>query len=297
MSRVQEESITVELAESRRAGAPMPMSISRLRKPVDTFAPRLGTIYRRLRDLRIARRSIPTRYGFTLAGAPAMAREHWEEEEIGEFLALLETHDAVLDIGANVGFYSCLAASRGKPTLVFEPSERNLRLLTRNLWENGLKSVEVFPVGLAGESGLRRMYGFGGIASFVPGWAQARPGHFSLAPLATLDKIVAGRFPGQKLLIKVDVEGFELDVLRGAEETLSRSPRPVWMVEILLRDGVIPGGVSSHFSEAFEVFRRHGYGARKLDAARTPVEPSGVSRWVAQGFVDGGTHDFLFSGD
>jgi FkbM family methyltransferase len=271
------------------------MFLSRCRQTVDTYAPPIGRSYRLLRDATHRRRSVETKYGFSLAGDPTMAAEGWESEEVQIFMELMMDHDAVLDIGANVGFYSCLAASRGKQTLAFEPSLRNLNFLYRNLWENNLSEVEVFPLGLGSRSGLGRIYGFGGISSFVPGWAQARVAHGSTVPLSTLDTIAGGRFHGKKLLIKMDVEGFELEVLRGATKTLSMEPKPTWLVEILLNGAVIPGQLSSNFTETFHLFWEHGYACRMLNAERTRVEPEDVNRWVAAQGVDGEIHDFLFS--
>ena len=273
------------------------MLLSRCRRAVDTFAPPLGRSDRLLRDATNRRRARQTPYGFTLSGDPTMAVEGWEADEIAAFLAMIETHDVVADIGANVGMYACLAASRGKPVVAFEPSARNLNYLYHNLWDNAFRGVEVFPLGLARRPGLGRIYGYGGIASFVPGWAQAREAHFTLVPLTTLDAVVAGRFRGKKLLIKLDVEGFELEVLAGAEETLGLAPKPTWLVEILLRDEVIPGGTNPNFIETFQVFCEHGYQCRKLDAARTLVLPDDVRRWEINGLVEAETRDFCFSAD
>jgi hypothetical protein len=95
----------------------------------------------------------------------------------------------------------------------------------------------------------------------------------------------------------MDVEGFELDVLSGAEATLHSPAPPTWLVEVLLRDGVIPGGISGKFTEVFDVFWSCGYRSKMLDAGCTRVERADVARWVKQGFVEGETHDFLFSAD
>jgi len=269
------------------------MFLSALRKPVDTFAPSLGYLYRRLRDAGVAQRSRQTIYGFRLAGDARMASSSFEPDEIRIFLELLKSHDTVLDIGANVGFYTCLAASRRKHVVSFEPSPRNLNFLYRNLWENRLSCAEVFPVGLGGRCGLGRFYGFGGISSFVPGWAQAKVSKYTLVPVTTLDAVVAKRFAGQRLLIKMDVEGFELDVLAGARETLSLDPKPTWLVEMLLRNAIIPGGTNSRFRETFEVFWTCGYGCRKLAKCEIRVQKADVERWVASGCAD--CADFLFS--
>jgi FkbM family methyltransferase len=269
------------------------MFLSALRQPVDTLAPSVGRLYRRMRDFVVARQSRQTIYGFKLAGDRRMASSDFEPDEVKAFLELIESHDMVLDIGANVGFYSCLAASRGKHVVSFEPSLRNLNFLYRNLWENKLSSVEIFPVGLAKQSGLSRIYGFGGISSFVVGWGQAETSKYSLVPVTTLDAVVAKRFQGKRLLIKVDVEGFELHVLAGAIETLNLEPKPTWTMEILLRDGVIPGGVNTRFHETFEMFWKHGYQCRKLDNTRSLVQNADVENWVRCAAAD--CKNFLFS--
>ena len=269
------------------------MFLSVLRKPVDSFAPSVGRLYRRLRDFGVAQRPRQTIYGFTLAGDPRMASSDFEPDEVRTFLELLEAHDTLLDVGANIGFYSCLAASRGKHVVSFEPSLRNLNFLYRNLWENKLSSMEIFPLGLAKESGLRRMYGFGGISSLVVGWGQAETSKYSLVPVTTLDAVVAKRFQGSRLLIKMDVEGFELDVLAGSTETLNLDPKPTWMVEILLRNGLIPGGINVRFHETFEMFWKRGYQCRKLDKTRSRVQKVDVQGWVSCGSAD--CMSFLFS--
>src|SRR6266581_5024683 len=271
------------------------MLLSWLRKPVDTFAPSVGYLYRRLRDTRVGQRSMQTIYGFKLAGEPRIASSDFEADEVRTFLELLESHDTVLDLGANVGFYSCLAASRGKQVVCFEPSPRNLRFLYRNLWENEFRNTEVFPLGLAKQPGLHRLYGFSDMASFINGWAQADTKRSVLVPVTSLDRIVATRFQGQRLLIKLDVEGFELDVLAGAESTLGLMPKPTWLVEILLRGEVIPGGINTRFADVFEVFWRRGYQCTAVHAEPQTVSRADVTRWVDAGSVDRQSHNFLFS--
>jgi FkbM family methyltransferase len=261
------------------------------------YAPWLAYSYRTLRDLTSWRSFRQTPYGFGLAGNSEMATADFEPSEVNAFLRHCGTCDVVLDIGANVGFYSCLAANQGKHVVSFEPAPRNLKFLYRNLWSNGFSAVEVLPVALGPKPGLMPIYGFGGISSLVPGWAQAPDRPAGLVPVTTLDLVAANRFPGEQLFIKMDVEGFELDVLAGADETLNRSPKPTWMLEIMLASSFIPGGTSRKFAETFDVFWSHGYQCKILGQHEQHVSPETVKGWVRSGRVETGAHNFLFLGE
>jgi len=83
------------------------------------------------------------------------------------------------------------------------------------------------------------------------------------------------------MLIKVDVEGAEMSVLRGAGETLAASPAPTWLVEINL-DEHHPAGQNPDFQEAFEVFWSHGYIATSVDTKRL-VNATEATEWVRAG--------------
>lgn len=270
------------------------MFLSRFRKPVDKHLPFIGDSYRYLREITTSRTPRRSKYGFRIAGAPGMADPEFEKNEAATFLEALVNHDIVLDIGANIGFYSCLASSRGKHVLAFEPSRRNFFFLCQNLWDNGFHDAEVIPVGLGSQPGLRRIYGFGGISSFIEDWGQAGISRYAIVPVNTLDNMIGSRFKDARILIKMDVEGYELDVLKGATGLLCANPRPTWMVEIMLNNPLIPGGVNGKFLETFETFWKHGYACKELNASPSPVSQEDVLRWTSSGSVDSGTMDFMF---
>src|SRR5271165_259246 len=117
--------------------------VARYRKTVDNHAPWAGRWFRQLRDRAVNKKVRQTRDGFTLAGDELAAGDDWEQAERATFDSLLGTHDRVVDVGANVGFYSCLAASKGKPVIAIEPSPRNVDYLKANLWRNRYQNVEV----------------------------------------------------------------------------------------------------------------------------------------------------------
>ena len=261
---------------------------------IDTWLPSIGRAYRSIRDESAAMAPpVPTPFGFKLAGNVAMAAGVFETEEIEVFLRLLQKASTCIDIGANIGLYTCLAAAQGKHVVAIEPLSVNLTALYRNLLCNSFLDIEVFPVGLSGKAGIKRLFGGNTGASFVPGWAGASDKRNELVPVSTLDLIVQTRFDGQALLIKMDVEGFEYEVLLGAEHTLGLSPRPMWLVEICLSEH-FPDGLNDKFYNTFDAFWRRGYEARTANREERLIHADDVSRWVKQGYVDFGSHNYLF---
>jgi FkbM family methyltransferase len=266
-----------------------------LRRLLDSRLPNLARVYRLLREERLRDRpSVLSPLGFSLAGNDAMERGEFEREELAIFSELLARSSVCVDVGANVGLYTCLAARYAKHVLAMEPLAGNLSLLYKNLWSNGFLEVEVYPVGLSSKPGLRALYGGGTGASFVPGWAQAPESWKTIVPVSTLDVILGDRFTGVQLVIKLDVEGFELEVLKGAARTLTRTPRPFWLVEICLSDHQ-PTGLNRHFVETFEIFWRCGYEAAAAVPGRRIIKPDDVNRWLRKGRVDFGSHNYVFA--
>src|SRR5581483_5513492 len=98
-----------------------------------------------------------------------------------------------------------------------------------------------------------------------------------------------------KLLVKIDVEGFELDVLQGAEQNLRREPRPRWLVEIILVDDLIPGGVNHGFAKTFEYFWSFGYECKTLDGKFETVTPQHLHHWITRKPRDA-KRNYLFQG-
>jgi FkbM family methyltransferase len=266
-----------------------------VRSAVLSRSPRLAHLYRLFRDkLAAVAPPVTTLYGFKFGGDRYMSNPLFEKEEIEVFLQNLKHAAVCMDIGANVGLYTCLAANLGKPVIAVEPLPRNLQLLRRNLAANGFTSVEVLPLGLSNKVGTRRLFGTGGCASFQRGWAGSSDKHFHSVQVSTLDSIVMALPDRGPMLIKMDVEGFELEVLSGAVKTLNMDPRPTWLIEICLDDGCVVGGRNGKFAETFELFWKCGYQAKTPASEQRIVKPEDVSRWVTQGHIDFGTHNYIF---
>jgi FkbM family methyltransferase len=235
----------------------------------------------------------PTPFGFQLKGHKSMQEGSFEPEETKLIQEYLKNAEVFVDVGANVGFFTCLARSMYKETIAVEPLTQNLRYLYANLQANGWTDVEVYPVGLSAHPGIATFYGGGTSASLLRKWAGMSEVWQRQIPLSTMDILLGDRFEGQRMMIKIDVEGAEYDVLRGAERTLAMSPPPVWLLEICLTEHH-PGGIHPLFQDVFHIFWSRGYRARVADGDGRAVFPSDVERWVRNSKRDFGFINYIF---
>lgn len=151
----------------------------------------------------------------------------YERDKQELFLKTIKPGDRVYDIGANVGFYTLLAAQQAGSSgrvCAFEPFPRNLHYLREHVRMNDLKNVDVFDAAVSDRGGTARFQEGPGTSM---GKIADRPGDGSIeVRVVALDELASeGRIP-PPTIVKIDVEGAEYGVLRGAE-TLLRNHRPV----------------------------------------------------------------------
>jgi FkbM family methyltransferase len=116
-----------------------------------------------------------------------------------------------IDVGANVGVYAIQAAELGAEVIALEPAQDTYRLLVENIALNG---YPVTPVRAAASDRC----GTGRFTAGLDAGNCLDPDGTVTTPLVTIDSLVAGRFVTG---MKVDVEGFEIDVLRGCHRALA----------------------------------------------------------------------------
>jgi len=165
-----------------------------------------------------------------------------------------------LDVGANIGYFSLLAGSQGMRVIAFEPSPRELRRLYRNMALNDARTIVVYPFGLS----HRREQ-----LSLRLG-VDANPGMNSVLETEESDRSVNCEFAPLSYFVtpdaledvrvcKIDVEGFEMSVLRGMEASMSSLQNAVFVVEIapayLAKNHTAPRDI-------YDFFKRYGYAPR-----------------------------------
>ncbi|MFK5979024.1 MAG: FkbM family methyltransferase [Rhizobiaceae bacterium] len=154
--------------------------------------------------------------------------------------------DVVWDIGANLGIFALAAAQRGGDVLAIEPDGWLHALLVRTQQhsENQKLHLELLCAAISAEPGTAQLAiaQRGRASNFLMDFdGRTQTGgvrQTNLVPVLTLDTLMRGH--SRPSLIKIDVEGAEFSVLKGADQLLSES-RPTILIEVgdATRDDVV----------------------------------------------------------
>jgi FkbM family methyltransferase len=211
----------------------------------------------------------------------AYALDVFERQELQIVSRIVRPGDAVLDIGANIGYYSvklsALCGSKGT-VHVFEPDPTNFGILSRNVALNRLQNVTAYNLALAdfdGEGTLYRSLTNAGDYSLAPHpQLTARPVRVACRRLDSL----AGVSAHTPSLIKIDVQGFEEAVLRGGGVCFEGwSPRPAMLIEFEPEDIVLAGHTPAGL---IDLLTGMGYQVAPILGGRlSPLSPDQAKRY------------------
>jgi FkbM family methyltransferase len=150
--------------------------------------------------------------------------------------SILRPGDTFVDVGANIGMHT-LAAARAMQQcgriFAFEPMPSTANLLARSLWLNGLGDlVRLERRAAFDQSGTRRLFlgATSGLHSLFPLSSTPERESTIKVEMIRLDDVL--RDVPKVDLIKLDVEGAELEALAGARETIQRNPDIALIVEL-----------------------------------------------------------------
>jgi len=147
----------------------------------------------------------------------------WEPAEGQLLLSLARPGMRFLDVGANIGYFSLLMAKHSPGAVIdaVEPEPHNARMLAMNLWHNQVEAT-VWPLALSGgERSLPLQLTEHNAGDTRTAAARTNQWYGTVAVAARGDDLFGSRGFD---LVKIDVQGFELDVLQGMPKTIERSP-------------------------------------------------------------------------
>lgn len=161
-------------------------------------------------------------------------------DHLAQRIATLPAGGVFLDVGANVGYYSILArqvVGNSGLCIACEPSRREFAQLTQHLIANGSTDIVAVNAALGEGPGiamLRVEAYHTGLNNLIFGTTAADSSTVGEPCLVlTCDDIAAAACPGRMIhLLKVDVEGAELAVLKGADRILTQGLVQVVVVEV-----------------------------------------------------------------
>mgnify|MGYP006423266417 CR=1 FL=1 len=201
---------------------------------------------------------------------------------------LVHEGDTVVDIGANLGLYTFLAANQvGAAGTVhaIEPQHQLVRLLSRSKDTNDAANVKIHPVAFGDTNDTMKLYVPPGNAGAASLCRKHDPGGRRMpVPVVHAGQYLQLMQLGAVRLIKIDIEGYEATVLRAAAAVLDENPPDYIVAE------VGPDWPAPDERETFSILRRLGYDLYNIP--RTPL------RNVVERFEEGETpatpgHDVL----
>ncbi len=210
----------------------------------------------------------------------------WEPGLTSYLGANLKPAMTFVDVGAHVGYFSCLAGRMVGPrglVVAFEPSPRNYELLLANVWRNGLTNVVCFPWAVSNHSGFVDLYLAEGNTGDNRIFATGDRAHVPVRAVA-LDALEVLRPPVD--MVKVDVQGAEEAVIRGAEHLLAGSPDAVVVVEFSVHEATAFG---SKPLQLLAYYRSLGYKIRAQHPEQRPILDLTDEEILAHCAGDGGT--------
>jgi FkbM family methyltransferase len=138
-------------------------------------------------------------------------------DRIEALACVIQGGDSFWDVGAHKGFISLAAARLVGPSgmvVAIEPASANLRFLERHLVWNGVRNVRVVPAAASDRNGIASFGGRGSSVAFRLGDGPES------TPVRTIELLAVELGLGRPTILKIDVEGEEAAVLRGANRLL-----------------------------------------------------------------------------
>lgn len=162
--------------------------------------------------------------------SPESVQQSFEARVVKYCAENVSAKQTFIDAGAHIGFYSLPLSGVFQNCYAFEPSDFQYELLCQNIALNKLDNIEPMKFGLGSAEEEREFYitgKSGGTNTFVRNKYSENPMKICKVQIRELDS-----FEHENVsFLKIDVEGWELEVLKGSLETINQSA-PEMLIEV-----------------------------------------------------------------
>lgn len=173
--------------------------------------------------------------------------EIWKENVYEVNAGRFNVRGTTIDLGANIGAFSILAAKHGSKVIAVEPEPHNILALEKNIELNNMSDlITVAPVGVSNFNGTASIGDDGGGASIK----DSPEG--SIVNIITLDELFLQYDIDKVNVLKIDVEGSETEIILGASKDNLNKCAYITM-EFDIRTGKKMGGIVAKLSETHHV--------------------------------------------
>jgi FkbM family methyltransferase len=179
----------------------------------------------------------------------------WHNTERELLSKYIKSGQTLIDVGANIGFMAVIMSDLAGPSgnvLCFEPSKRIFEKLKRTVALNGLANVRLYNQGCGANRSKGSLFT---LSESSGNSSMLEPNHNSNLGREPVDLVSLDEelLPNESLIsfIKIDVEGYEPSVLKGAIQIL-RSHRPTIYIELCTE-------YAASSAEAIQILRENGY--------------------------------------
>jgi FkbM family methyltransferase len=195
------------------------------------------------------------------SGVNQCASGEYERPVQEAIVAIAHPGDVFYDVGANLGFFSVLVGrlvGTSGAVYAFEPVPANASMVERNARQNGLSNIKVLRIALCREDGMGELlltHYVGGAVLKSVGTPPLDLSGSVMVETACLDRLVDRQHIKPPNIVKIDVEGAEMDVLLGMESILRR-----WHPKIVLElDDETEAGCEDKVSACQSFLHNLGY--------------------------------------
>jgi FkbM family methyltransferase len=204
---------------------------------------------------------------------------NFERQEIKFLSKIVRPGDTFIDIGSNIGYYTVIAArlvgARGK-VIAVEPVKKTFDRLNRNIQLNHFKNVSPYRLALSSTDGILPMnVSQDGYDAWNSLTKPARGDAYVVEEVQTqkIDEFVrTNHIDGIVKMVKIDVEGWESELIKGGSEFFARLTSPILQIEF---NETALNSAGSSARQLFEQVIAFGYQFYAYDGNKnrlTPVE-------------------------